>query len=49
MDDLVTYLIVTCDDETSGREYQHVTHQKVFHATVTFVLDVRGVNVVTST
>ena len=43
--DLVTYLIVMCDDKTSIREAQRVTHLKVLHTTVTFILEVRGVNV----
>ena len=49
VDDLVTYLIVTCDDETSVRTAQCVMHRKDFHATAVFVLEVREVNLVTST
>ena len=48
MVDLVTYLIVTCDENNSVREAQRVLHQKGLHATVAFVLEVRGINIVTS-
>ena len=44
-----TYLIGMCDYETSVRADQHVMHRKVLHATVAFVLEVRGVEVITST
>ena len=46
VDDIFTYLIVTCDDETSVRVSQRVLHQKGLHATAAFVLVVRWVNVV---
>ena len=49
MDDFITYLIVACDGETSVRASQRVTYKKGLHATATFVLEIRGVNVVTST
>ena len=46
---LVIYPIVTFDEDTYIREDQLVAHRKVLHATDTFILEVRGVNVVTST
>ena len=49
MDDLVTYLIVMCDYKTSVRVPQRMMHRKGLHATVLFILEVKGVNVVTST
>ena len=48
VDDIVTYLIGTCNDETVVRETQHAMHQKGLHATVAFVLDVRGFNEIQS-
>ena len=42
VDDLVTYLIVTCNDDTPVSVYERVTHQKGLHATVAFLLGVRG-------
>ena len=47
--DLVTYIIVACYYKTSVREPQRVKHSKGWHETVVFVLEFRGVNVVTST
>ena len=44
VDDIVTYLIVTCDDKKSVRSAQHVTHQKGLHATATSLLEVSGPN-----
>ena len=44
--DIVTYLIVTCDDKTVVRADQCVRHQNVLHATFAFVLEVMGLNVV---
>ena len=49
VDDLVTYLVLMCDGETTVRESQRVTHQKDLHATVAFVLEVRGVKFLMST
>ena len=49
VDYIVTYLVVTCDDESTIRAAQRVMHRRGFHATVAFVLDIGGVNVVTST
>ena len=49
VDDLVAYIIVTCDDETPIRADQHVMYRKGLHATVALILDVRGFNVVTIT
>ena len=49
VDDLVTYLVVTCDDESAIKAYQRVTYQKHLHATVILVLQIGGFNVVTST
>ena len=49
MDDLVTYFIVRYNDETYVREYQRAMHQKGLHATVVIVLDIGGINTVTST
>ena len=49
MDDIVTYLIVTCDVETSVSPAESMTHQKGLQATVLFLLEVRGVNFIRST
>ena len=49
MDDLVTYLIVTCSDKNFVMEAHRVTHRNSLHATVAFVLEVMGATVVTST
>ena len=49
VDDLVTYLIVTYNNETSVAAAECVTHQKVLHATATFILKIRGIIVITST
>ena len=49
VDDLVMYLIVTCDDNTSVRADQRMTYQKGLHATAAFLLQVKGVNTVSST
>ena len=45
--DIVAYLIMTCDDDLSVRAAHHMTYQKGLHSTIVFVLEVRGVNVVT--
>ena len=34
---LVTYLVGTCDDDTSIAEDEYVTHRKVLQATVAFL------------
>ena len=47
-DDIVTYLIVKCNDETSVAAAERVTHKKGMQATVTFILKVRGVNFISS-
>ena len=49
VDNLVMYLIVTCDDETTVRAAQRVAHQKGLHTTVKMILGAIGVNVVMST
>ena len=49
VDYLVTYLVVACDEDTAVRTDQCVTHQKGLNATITLVLDIRGVNIVMST
>ena len=49
VDDLVTYLIVTWDDETSVATAECVMHRKGLQATVKFILNVRWVNGITST
>ena len=49
MDDLVTYLIVTCNDKTSVKADQRMTYQNGLHATFELILEVSGVNVITST
>ena len=46
---LVMYPIVMFDEDTYIREDQLLAHRKGLHATVAFILEVRGVNVVTST
>ena len=38
VDDLITYIIVACDNETSIASAEHVMHQKVLNANVTFLL-----------
>ena len=45
--DLVTYIVVTCNDETSLAAAESVMHRKFLQATVTFVLKVRGVKIIT--
>ena len=48
-DDLVTYPIVTCDEETSVAAAERVMHRKGLQATVKFILNIRWVNGITST
>ena len=47
--DIVTYFIVECNEEAFIREDQRMAHQKGLNATVTLFLEIRGVNIVTST
>ena len=41
MDDIVTYLIMTCNYNTSVSAADNVTHRKGLHATFTFTFKVR--------
>ena len=49
MDDIITYLVLTCNDETSISAAKRVTQRKGLQAIVTFILKFRRVNVITST
>ena len=49
MDDLVTYIIVTCDDDTYVDAAKRLTHRKGPQATIKFLLKVRRFNVIPST
>ena len=49
LDDLVTYIFVTCDDKIFVAASECMTHRKVLRATITFSSKVRGVNVITCT
>ena len=49
VDNIITYIIVTCDDKISVREAHRVMHQNGLYVTVAFVLEVWGFIVVTST
>ena len=49
VDDLVTYIFVTCNDKTYVATSERVTHRKYLQSTVTFPLKIRGVNVITCT
>ena len=49
VDDLVMFLIVACNDETSVAAAGPPTYQKCLHATVAFLLEVRGVIIITGT
>ena len=49
VDDIVIYLIVMYDSKTYVAAAERVTHQKFLHANVTFLLEVRGVNIILST
>ena len=49
VDDLVTYFIMTCNDNTSVDKTDCVTHIKGLQEIVTFFLKVMGVNFITST
>ena len=49
MDDIITYLVVTCDYNSTIREAQCMMQLNLLHATFTFVLKIGGVIVVTST
>ena len=45
VDDLVTYLIVTCNDDTYVAADELVKHRKGLQASIKFILEVRGVSV----
>ena len=49
LDDLFTYLIVTCNDKNSISVDERVMHIKSLQATAVFLLNVRAVNVIIST
>ena len=49
VDDLVTNLIGTCYGESFIDTDEHAAHIKGLHATVTFTLKVRGINIITCT
>ena len=49
MDNLVTYFISSCNDETSVAAAERVVHIKGLKATVKFSFEVRGVNIITCT
>ena len=49
MDDLVPYLIATCDENISIAAAECMTHQKGLHSTIAIILEVMGVNVITRT
>ena len=49
MDDLVTYPIVMCDEETSVAAAERVMYRKGLQATVKFIFNIRWVNGITST
>ena len=49
MDDLVAYLVVTCDYESTIRSAECVMHRKKLHANAVFFLEIGGANAVTST
>ena len=49
VDDIITYLIVKCNDETYVTAAERMTHQKGLQETITFSFEGRGVNVITST
>ena len=49
MENIVMYLVVTCNDKTSVTSDEYVTDIKGLQAIVIFILKVRGDNVITST
>ena len=49
VDNIVTYLIVTCYDETFVSAADRVRQRKFLQATVTFILKVKGVNDIINT
>ena len=49
VDDIITYLVVVCNDKTSVVASDIVMHRKGLQSTVTFSLKVRGVNIITRT
>ena len=46
---LVMYRIVTCGDDKSIATAERVMHRKYLQATITFILKVRGLNVIMCT
>ena len=46
---LVTHLLIICDYESSGYSDKSVTYVKGLRETITFILKVRGVNILTCT
>ena len=49
LNDLATYLVVTCNDETSVAAAERVMHRKGLQANVTFSLKFRAFNVIMCT
>ena len=49
VDDLVMYLVLECNDETSVAADDRVSHRKVLQATISNTLKVSGVTVITIT
>ena len=49
MDDIVKHLVLTCNDEPPVIAVESVTHRKLPRATIAFILEVGGVNIVTCT
>ena len=47
--DFVTYIVVTCDDDTYVAAAERVMNRKCLQATIAFSLKVRGVAVITCT
>ena len=47
--DLAIYLVVTCNGETYVAAAEPVTHRNFLQSTVAFILEVRGVKVITCT
>ena len=48
MHNIVVYLVVTCNDETSVAADEYMTHIKGLQETVTFISKFRGVHIITS-
>ena len=47
VNDIIKYLILKCNDNTSIASSEVLTHRKGMQATATFLLNVRAVNVIT--